>query len=552
MSLVGTILAASMDATAVVLLCWTTWTAVRFRERPSAWPFVALVGLLALWAVFALGSEIPVVSTVSPLSTVVDFGQIGAGLFIPGAWVVYALVYAGRGPGLTWRRIAMLGGIALPLVGSGLVIASRPGQEAAERMIAPLIGVEILYLVTLVLYGTYLMVGVARRHARVSNLQIAVVIAGVWAPYLGGAIRNGGNPPADGATIGLVAAGILLGVATHRYPVMTGFPKADYVARTRVVEALQEAVVVLDYEDHVLDVNGTTAELFDQSPAAMIGEPVRSVVDGLGDTDLAAGTTGTVRLRTTEGRRQFQFSVSTVDGTGAEAGDGAVARAVLFRDVTDERTREQRLTVLNRVLRHNVRNELDIVLAYAERIDDEAVRNTVRESATDLVDLSEKARDAEEVMTTSTRSPEPVDLADVAATVADRYRNPGSDGELTVEAPGELVVRSHRQVIERALSELVDNALTHAGDSPNVEIAVREAPGGGVDLSVTDDGPGIPERERRILTGGGETQLEHGRGIGLWLVNWAVIQLGGDLEFGENEPRGSVVTLRLYGAGNGS
>jgi sensor histidine kinase regulating citrate/malate metabolism len=61
-----------------------------------------------------------------------------------------------------------------------------------------------------------------------------------------------------------------------------------------------------------------------------------------------------------------------------------------------------------------------------------------------------------------------------------------------------------------------------------------------------DQGPGIPTRERRILADGTESQLEHGRGIGLWFVNWAVMQLGGALFFEENEPTGSVVTIRLF------
>jgi len=553
MSLVGTLLAVSMDAAAVGLLGWTAWTAAQSRERPSAWPFIAVVALLALWALFALGSELPVVSSESPLSTVVEFGQLGAALFLPGAWVVYALSYAGRGTGLTRRRIAMLVGIAIPLLGSGLVIATRSQESVIERMIAPLIGAELLYLFFLFLYATYLMIGLARSHSRISNVQITAVILGVGAPYIGGLVGQNGPPP-DGVTLGLVLSGVLLGAATHRYPVMTGFPKADYVARTRVVDALQEAILVLDYEDHVLDANEATADLFGRPPAATIGEPIRSIIDGLDGTDLSAGATGTVRLRTTEGRRRFQFSVSTVDGTepDAEGGGGAVARAVLFRDVTDKQMREQRLTVLNRVLRHNVRNKLDVVLAYAEGIDDEEVRSTIREGAADLVDLSEKARDAEQVMTTSTGPPEPVDLADVAATVAERYRAADRAGKITVETPDELVITSHRQVIERVLSELVDNALTHAGASPTVGIVVREGTDGGAELSVADDGPGIPERERRILDDESETQLEHGRGIGLWLVNWAVIQLGGELEFGGNENGGSVVTVRLYGTENGS
>jgi signal transduction histidine kinase len=228
-----------------------------------------------------------------------------------------------------------------------------------------------------------------------------------------------------------------------------------------------------------------------------------------------------------------------------------VARAVLFRDVTDQQMREQRLTVLNRVLRHNVRNELDVVLARADRIDDEDLQEGIRESATALVELGTKAREVEEVMTASTGPPEPVDLASVVEAIAEEYRGE-SAADITVESPEELVVSSHRTVLQAVLSELLDNATTHASTpSPEVEVRVRRGGEGMAELIVADDGPGIPKRERKILAEGEETQLQHGRGIGLWFVNWAVTQLGGELAFSENDPEGSVVTVCLYGVEDG-
>ena len=142
----------------------------------------------------------------------------------------------------------MFVGIALPVVCSGLVLAAEPPTQVVEAMIASFVGTELLYLFTLSMYGTYLVVGHGRQHARVSNLQSVVVVAGVAAPYLLGLVGSSGGV-ADGVTAGLLVSGGLFAVAMHRYPVLTGFPKADYVARTRVVEALQEGVVVVDWDD---------------------------------------------------------------------------------------------------------------------------------------------------------------------------------------------------------------------------------------------------------------------------------------------------------------
>ena len=67
-------------------------------------------------------------------------------------------------------------------------------------------------------------------------------------------------------------------------------------------------------------------------------------------------------------------------------------------------------------------------------------------------------------------------------------------------------------------------------------------------LCVADNGPGVPDRERELLTGAGETQLEHGLGVGLWFVNWAVNQLGAELEFEQANAEGTVVVVRFYDA----
>jgi PAS domain S-box-containing protein len=408
-----------------------------------------------------------------------------------------------------------------------------------------LVGTELLVAFCLYVYGTYVMVSFGGDHPRVSNAQVAVVTGGVTAPYLLEIARDS-SEPVGGASMGLLVAGALLAVAVRRYPVTTGFPKADHVARTRVVETLREAVVVLDSDGYVLDANEAAAERFGTGAAELVGEPLAAVAGGLEDADLSVGSNGTVSLRTPEGRRRFQFSVSAVSDSAG--GGEPVARTVLLRDVTDRRTRRQRLSVLNRILRHNVRNDLDAVLAHTNRIDDEDVRTDIRAILDRTVRLGTKARETEEVMGTVGDSPTAVDLAAVARSVVDRLRSDIERGEIELDATAIEAV-THEAVVRRLLRELLENALEHGGDAPHVRVTVRGGPGETAELVVADDGPGIPEREREILAAGTETQAKHGRGIGLWFVRWAVTQLGGELAFDRNDPTGSVVTVRLYANG---
>ena len=538
-----------LKALASALVCWTTWRAYRSRDQPSAEPFLVLSTTLTVWAVSSLGATVVSVATVRFLESLFDVVQFGALLFLPVAWIAYALSYAGRGIMATRKRIVLLSGTVLPVVIGAIALASDASKTVVGPILGLVLGWTVLYgflLFLYALYATYLLIDLSWGHPRVSSTQITVLTASVAAPSLLSVAEANSSLVGD-TTLGLLLSGAFLTAAIRRYPVLTGFPKADYVARTRVVETLQEALVVLDWDDHILDINETTAELFDESTEGMIGEPVRSVIDGLDGTELPTGATGTVALRTSEGRRQFQFSVSAVEEATTNDEGNPVARTVLFRDITDRETREQRLTVFNRILRHNVRNDLDVVLAYADHVDDEELRTGIRERATDLLELSNKVREAEAVMTESTGSPESVDLTDVASTVVDQFRSENESADISLASRDEATISSHQAVLRQVLFELVENSLEHtAADSPRVELSVREVSEGTVELSIADDGPGIPEREREILAAGTETQLEHGQGIGLWFVNWAVTQLGGEIEFRENDSEGSLVTIRLY------
>jgi signal transduction histidine kinase len=99
-----------------------------------------------------------------------------------------------------------------------------------------------------------------------------------------------------------------------------------------------------------------------------------------------------------------------------------------------------------------------------------------------------------------------------------------------------------------AIDNIVQNAVEHNdADAPRVEITIRPATAETeyVELTVADNGPGIPEQEREVLLKGKETDLRHGSGLGLWIVKWVVTRSGGRIDFDKNDSRGSRVTLVL-------
>jgi signal transduction histidine kinase len=223
----------------------------------------------------------------------------------------------------------------------------------------------------------------------------------------------------------------------------------------------------------------------------------------------------------------------------------------IARDITDKQIREQRLSVLSRVLRHNVRNRMTVVQGTASYLrdtltDEELQRHAERitDAAQDLADLSTHARQAESILREDQQQRERIDLVTAvhnALDDVDTDRAATLDTDLPESAP--MFATSG---VSTAIAELVENAIRHC-DDVTVRITVSIA-ADTVSVSVADDGPGIPDHERAVLATGEETQLEHGTGIGLWLVNWVVTAAGGDVQFRENDPDGSVVELSFPSA----
>ncbi|WP_153952779.1 ATP-binding protein [Halosegnis longus] len=536
-------LSVSIDVVIIGLLIWVTWQTAKDRSPPNAAPFALMTGSLLLWAFLSLISELPNAWGVG--SNLAAIAQVIPIVFLPAIWLVYVLGYTGRETGFTFLRGALFVLLALPLTGAAATCEGDPTREEIRRSLASLVGAELFLIIIIFVYAAFLFISYGWNHGRVSRTQVGVQLGAVSAPYIIGGWLDGSSI-IDGVTGGLLVSGVLLTVAIQRYPVLTGFPKADYVARSRVVESLQEAVVVVDWKSKILDANVAAEELFGWMTQNVIGTPLDTAVDGFDGIDLSTGTTGVVSLQTTKGRRQFQYTVSDVERDTGDSDEEPVARTIVFRDVTDQRTREQRLSVLNRVLRHNARNKLDVILAHADHVEDDTHRTSIQHSARELASVSRKAREAEEVMTDSVGAPSTVDIAAVAHEVVTRVRDDYPDSSISVTAPERLQLTSYRTVVHRLMTELVENAIVHSDDPIRVDVEVETTVDDIPQLRIADNGPGMPDRERDLLTESGETQLEHGLGVGLWFVNWAVSQLGAELEFQSTGTTGTTVVVRFY------
>ena len=154
------------------------------------------------------------------------------------------------------------------------------------------------------------------------------------------------------------------------------------------------------------------------------------------------------------------------------------------------------------------------------------------------------------------------DAADVARDVAELYEPLAEEAHVTmhVTLPEKLPLYGSRELIGQALANLLDNAIKYAArdesDPENAEISIGAvATGTGIELSVSDNGPGIPEADRarvveRFVRLEG-SRSRPGSGLGLSLASAVARLHGGTLRLEDHAP-GLRVVLALPVKGIGS
>lgn len=212
-----------------------------------------------------------------------------------------------------------------------------------------------------------------------------------------------------------------------------------------------------------------------------------------------------------------------------------------IRGLVDQRTR------MLAAVAHDLRTYLTRLRLRAEFIDDPVQRS---KAAGDLDEMSALLDDtlmfARDATVRAVRA-EPIDIGqEVAAFVAVR-RELGEPVKQVESAPDRLMARCSRLALRRMLANLADNAIRYGSAA---RLAAR-ATQGGVEISVEDDGPGIPQADLARLAEPFERlepsrgRATGGAGLGLAIVRALAESQGGRLSLRNREGGGLAASVWL-------
>ncbi|MFB6142443.1 MAG: PAS domain S-box protein [Halorientalis sp.] len=415
-------------------------------------------------------------------------------------------------------------------------------------------------------------------------------------------------------TVALVAVGTLYGISRVRQRQRQALSERlkeqelqeQRESFERLVENVEDyAIFRLDAEGRVRTWNRGARELKGYDADDIVGEsfarfyPESAREARVPERNLAAATRdGRVEDEGWRVRKDGSRFWARVVITALDDGDGDVRGYIkVTRDLTERREYErrleherERLAFLNRLLRHNLLNGLNLVNARTEILEAELAEDAdaqrhlqvVQDRVMDMSELIDAMRTLmDAIVSEADHDRRAVPLGEVLQEELALARDAHEAATFEVRAPpdaGETVVAD--ELLGEVFENLFDNAVVHNDrEHPEVEVwttettsevTVDEETGelvfGAVDptehqptrvvsfpavtVHVRDDGPGIPPDQRAAVFDDPEsTPVGSSHGFGLHLVRELVEAYGGEVTVSGAEPRGTEVSVTLLRGG---
>ncbi len=337
------------------------------------------------------------------------------------------------------------------------------------------------------------------------------------------------------------------------------------IDRTRqALDALQEAVIVVDEELQIRDVNQTAVQMLDLGYAP-VGHPLlerirHPEIEKAARAALFEGSSVEREISSIEsGEDRKILHVVAVPLQGRER-----AAILTLRDLTQVRHLETVRRDFVTALSHEIQTPLTAIRGYTETLAEGPVapEDQERYLAVILRNTERLERLLQDLLLLSraeggqlTLEPVRIDVAEACSALVSelevRFRN--ADLSTKVEGSGAVLAMCDRRTLERVLLNLLDNAIKYTPKGGWITIRVGSE-GEEILIEIRDTGVGIPSRdlgrifERFYRVDRSRSRDVGGTGLGLSIVRHLAEAMGGSVSVESEVERGSTFRVRLPAA----
>lgn len=235
---------------------------------------------------------------------------------------------------------------------------------------------------------------------------------------------------------------------------------------------------------------------------------------------------------------------------------------LLYRDASRQRLDAIRKTGFVSNVSHELKTPLTNIRMYAELLEEDRVSDSQKKKKFLGIIVSESRRLSRLVNNVLDFSrlehgrrkyaPTVIDVSEFVCETADAMKETAADRGLEILISGGdagLTVNADRDALAQVLVNLLDNAAKYASSGKTAVIGYGRNEAGGVYISVSDSGPGIPPQnaksifERFYRADSSAASGTSGCGLGLSIARLLMRGMNGDLTYSPGQSAGSVFTM---------
>ena len=497
------------------------------RERPAITAFCWLMLACAVWA--AAGAAAMVAPDAAVAELLAARVRMVAVALTPLFFLIFCLQYAGFR--LTPLRVGLLSVIPAVtqilnctplhrlLIAGVTFVRVGPFFIGRQPVTGPWFAIHAIYSFLLVAAGLALLLRQIIRSRDFYRTQAAILFGGLLAAVAASATANlalarhaSGDLRLDWTIPSFTLIGLTWSWALLRVRFLDVMP----VALDAVFRCMAEAVIVLDDDGRIVDVNPAAATLIGQTRSALIG------------TQLSAELSGDAP-EVTVGENVLERQVSPLVT--------ANAKVIVLRDITERARLVRDLDAYARTVAHDLKNPLSAVTVFSDLIlrsatlDDDTRRRLetiamAGRNMTEIINallLFARVRSAREVETTE------LDMHVIVSNVLQRLAPQIERAAARIDVASRWpAARGYAPWVEELWANYISNALKYGGNPPRIELGGDET---GPRFWVRDHGPGLDEPARQRLFREFErldpAPTTPGHGLGLSIVSRIASKLGG-------------------------
>ncbi len=329
---------------------------------------------------------------------------------------------------------------------------------------------------------------------------------------------------------------------------------SDGIKRYRnLTEASPDTILLIDSETkEIIDANSKAEDLFKISREDIIGEDFSEFrpqeeaekYDDIISSETEISVKESLLIDGNGDEVPVEVGASNINFRGRDVTYG------VFRDISERKKAQEREELIHSILRHDLRNKLQIMQGYHDMLKDidlsehgEEYLSMAEEGTTEGIEIIEKVRNLRKAQEEQTKR---LQIRPVLREAIQKARRIGKEEDMEIEASllGEEYLVNGGSLLIQVFSNILENAISHSeGDYIRVREEVSEDE---ILCIIEDNGKGLSDEEKnKVFEKGYTTDEERGTGLGMFLVKTLLEVYGGSIEVKDSDLGGARFDIKL-------